>query len=506
MDDNRYTKINEFPQIIQQLRTSFSEQLTKPIEYRKSQIHQLYKLVHENEEPIIQALVKDLSKPKSEILTGELFVIKQEITEIVNNLDEWVKPEKVTLPLSLRMGTSYIRKEPKGTVLIIAPWNYPILLALSPLIGAIAAGCTVVCKPSEAVPHCANLLGELFPKYLDQNAYRLVQGGPAEMTKLLEHRFDHIFYTGSSTIGKVIMTAAAKHLTSVTLELGGKSPAIVLKDTDISITAKRIIWAKIYNCGQTCIAPDYIICERSVQSALIEALTKALSEMLGTEIQTNTSYARIINQRHFDRIQALVKGTKGRIVVGGDTDRSDLYIAPTVVADVPKGDTLMESEIFGPILPILVVDNIDEAIEFVNSGEVPLAFYPFSSNNNTIEYILDRVQSGGVCINDCLMHGAVPTIPFGGKGNSGMGSYHGKKSFDTFSHERSVLKTPFYIEKALSVRYPPYTDSKMQLFKWMVLYKKPNFSSTSLLRRIFGSFFLAASTVGVLAFAMFAFL
>ncbi|CAG8642879.1 11498_t:CDS:2 [Ambispora leptoticha] len=506
MDDSIYTKIDEIPQIIQQLRKSFSERLTKPIEYRKNQLHQVYKLLSENEEQIIQALANDLSKPKAESLVGELMILKQEIAEIVNNLDDWVKPEKVTMPLSLKMNQSYIRKDPKGIVLIIGTWNYPMLVLLSPFIGAIAAGCTVICKPSEVASHSASLLAELFPKYLDQNAYRIIQGGPTEMTKLLEQRFDHIFYTGSSAVGKIIMTAAAKHLTPVTLELGGKSPAIMSKDVDIMITARRILWSKAYNCGQTCIAPDYILCERSVQSALIEAFPKVLAEMYGTEIQKNNSYARIINQRHFDRIQTLLNGTKGRIVAGGDTDRNDLFIAPTIVADVPKDDTLMESEIFGPILPIVVVDSIDEAIEFVNRGEVPLALYPFSKNNDTIEYILDRVQSGGACINDCMIHGAVTTLPFGGKGNSGMGSYHGKKSFETFSHERSVLKNPFYLEKVLETRYPPYTDSKIRLISWILLYKKPNFSSSSLLRRVFGSFFLAASTVGVLALALTAFM
>ncbi|CAG8597458.1 6950_t:CDS:2 [Ambispora gerdemannii] len=497
-----YTNAEDLPEIVADLRKTFSKNLTKPIAYRKQQLKQLYSLIEENEELIFDAVAKDFRKPRTEAWIGETALLKADIIEFFNKLDEWTKPQIVETSIAYKFNKCYIAKEPIGTVLIIGTWNYPVLLALAPFVGAVAAGCTAICKPSEVATHSAKLLGELFPKYLDHNAYRIVQAGPEGTVKLLEQKFDHIFYTGSTVVGKKIMEAAVKNLTPVTLELGGKSPAIVANDANILLAAKRIIWGKIYNCGQTCIAPDYIICEKSVQTALLESIPKVLEEFLGDDIKQSKDYARIVNHRHFDRLQKMLLSSKGKLSIGGDSDRNDFYIAPTVLADVPKDDSLMQEEIFGPILPIVVVDSIDEAIEFVNNREIPLALYPFTSSKKLAKHILDNTQSGGACVNDCILHFAIPTLPFGGKGNSGMGNYHGKKSFDTFTHERSTLETPYYVERLLGSRYPPYTNSKVWFLR-LLLNVRPNFPRntwSSWVRHVFAKILKFAVCLSVLSY------
>ncbi|KAG9301256.1 hypothetical protein G9A89_012639 [Geosiphon pyriformis] len=473
-----YTKVEEMEQIVSTLRQTFFQNITKPLAYRKQQLQQLYLLIDENEPAIFEALRQDLYKPRNEAWLGETVLLKQEILDMLKNLDQWAAPEVVKRPLGYALNKCYIRKEPIGNVLIISSWNYPVVLLLGPLVGAIGAGCTAICKPSEMAVHVALLLSELFPKYLDPNAYALVQGGPNETTFLLENKFDHIFYTGSTAVGKIIMAAAAKNLTRITLELGGKSPVILTKNTDIVISVKRILWGKLYNCGQTCIAPDYVLCEESVQAAILEQIPIALREMQGNDVQQSEGYARIINHRHFDRLTNLLQRTKGRIVIGGESDRDNLFIAPTIVADVTSDDILMQEEIFGPILPIIVVKNLEEAIKFVNNLPEPLCLYPFSKDKKTIQYVLDNTRSGGASINDCMLHFAVNTLPFGGIGSSGMGSYHGKRSFDVFSHERSTLETPFYAERLLKARYPPYTQKKMKVLGWLLV-STPSFVKKS---------------------------
>ncbi|CAG8759617.1 25458_t:CDS:2, partial [Racocetra persica] len=436
--------------IVQELRKSFHSNLTKPLRYRKEQLENLHRMLDENEQAFSDALYKDLHKHKYESLLGELAWVKQEALDTISNLKSWAEPNYVKVNLGYAMNKCHIRKEPLSV-------------------------------------HTSALVSELFPKYLDQDAYRIVSGGVAETTALLKHRFDHIFYTGSGKVGKIIMSAAAEHLTPVTLELGGKSPAIVANDMDISILAKRMIWSKMYNCGQTCIAPDYMICERSVQDAFIKEVPKVIEQFYGLDPQNNTShYCRIINKSHFDRLQNLLNQTKGRIVHGGNSDRDDLYISPTIVADVPKEDKLMEDEIFGPIFPIVVVENLDEAIEYVNSKDIPLALYPFSKSDKTVKHILDNTRSGGAVINDCLMHFTVKDLPFGGQGPSGIGSYHGKRSFDTFSHERSVMTTPLAMEKLVKARYPPYNESNMKLLFWL-FFSKPKKTRNTAFKGIFGA-------------------
>ncbi|CAG8572983.1 1031_t:CDS:2 [Cetraspora pellucida] len=492
-----HTDIDELPSIVQKLRKSFHSNLTKPLRYRKEQLGNLYRMIDENEQAFCDALYKDLHKHKYESLLGELAWVKQEALDTTSSLKNWAEPNYVKVNLGYMMNKCHVRKEPVGIVLIIGTWNYPVNLLFMPFIGAIAAGCTVILKPSELSVHTSALISELFPKYLDQDAYRIVSGGAVETTALLKHRFDHIFYTGSGKVGKIIMSAAAEHLTPVTLELGGKSPTIVASDVDISILAKRIIWGTMYNCGQTCIAPDYMICERSVQDAFIKEAPKVLEQFYGLDPQSSTSrYCRIINKSHFDRLQNLLNQTKGRIVHGGNFDKEDLYISPTIVADVPKEDKLMEDEIFGPIFPIVVVENLDEAIEYVNSKDIPLALYPFSKSDKTVKHILDNTRSGGVVINDCLMHFTVKDLPFGGQGPSGIGSYHGKRSFDTFSHERSVMTTPFAMEKLVKARYPPYTEFNMKLLFWL-FFSKPKKTRNIAFKGIFGAAIMLFIVYGI---------
>ncbi|RIA97469.1 aldehyde dehydrogenase family 3 member B1-like protein [Glomus cerebriforme] len=472
----KFNDVNEFPQLIEDLRTSFTKHLTKPLKYRKKQLEQLYNLVDENQEEISEALYKDLHKSKIESSLAEIGIIRQECLDALNHLEEWTSPEYVKTSMIYKINKCHIRKDPVGTVLIISTWNYPVNLLLLPLVGAIAAGCTALIKPSELAANTAAVVTKLFPQYLDQKAYRIVNGGATETMSLLEYRFDHIFYTGSGAIGKIIMTAAAKHLTPVTLELGGKSPVILADDADIPISAKRLVWGKTFNSGQTCIAPDYILCTRETQEALIKELPKVIKDSYGSDPQKSPDYGRIINQRHFDRLSGLLSRTKGKIVIGGNSDRDDLYIEPTIVSDVPKVDSLMEEEIFGPIFPIVVVENIDDAIRYINEKDTPLALYPFSKNDKTIKYILDNTRSGATVINDTMLHVSVPTLPFGGTGASGIGAYHGRYTFDAFTHKRSIMSSPLALEKLLASRYAPYKESNFKLMSYF-LFSKPNFKN-----------------------------
>ncbi|CAG8724197.1 978_t:CDS:2, partial [Funneliformis caledonium] len=453
----KYNDINEFSQIMGELRASFTKRrLTTPLEYRRKQLEQLYHLIEENKEELCEALYNDLHKSKIESLIAEIGTLREECLEAHNNLYEWAAPESVKTNMIYKMNKCHIRKDPVGTVLIIGAWNYPVTLLLTPLVGAIAAGCTAILKPSELAANTAAVIAKLFPKYLDQNAYRIINGGATETMALLKYRFDHIFYTGSGVVGKIIMSEAAKHLTPVTLELGGKNPVILADDADIPISAKRLVWGKSFNSGQTCIAPDYIICTRDTQVALVKELPKAIKDSYGSDPQKSPDYGRIINQRHFDRLSNLLSQTNGKVVIGGNSDRDDLYFEPTIVSDVPKDDSLMQEEIFGPVLPIVVVENIDESIKYINERDTPLALYPFSRNDKTVKYILDNTRSGGVVINDTMLHYSVSSLPFGGTGASGIGAYHGRHTFDIFTHKRSVMSSPLALEKLLTIRYAPY--------------------------------------------------
>ncbi|KAF9936145.1 aldehyde dehydrogenase 3, member A2 [Mortierella alpina] len=469
-----YTPMSEIPKIVQGLRSAFHAGVTRSLDFRKQQLRALYNMISENDAAIRDAVFQDLHKPPAELMIGESGMVKQECIDAIKNLDKWAANRSVKTGIVNKFDNVHIRKDPLGMVLIIGAWNYPLNLLLAPAVGAIAAGNTVLLKPSEVAPHTAALLSKLLPAYLDQRAYRIVNGAADETTLLLEHKFDHIFYTGSGQVGRIIMTAAAKQLTPVTLELGGKSPAFISRDVDIAITARRLAFGKFFNCGQTCIAPDYLIVERGIEDKLVEAFKASIQEFYGSSVQSSSSYGRIVNKNHFQRLKSLLDQTKGKIVAGGDCEEDDLFMSPTLVLGVDRDDKLMEGEIFGPILPIMVVERLVEGVKYVNQGDQPLALYVFSKNKKAIDYILDHTRSGGVVVNDALVHFIVSNLPFGGTGPSGIGNYHGKRSFDVFSHERSALIKSMGMEKLNDLRYPPYTEKKTRWLDWF-LFDKASF-------------------------------
>jgi aldehyde dehydrogenase (NAD+) len=430
---------------------------------RKAQLRQLRRLLVENEERLLGALAADLGKPAIEGYAADIGFTVREISEILDHLDRWVKPRPVRVPMVARPGKAWIVPEPLGVTLVIAPWNYPIQLLLEPVAAALAAGNCVVAKPSELAPACATVMARHLHRYVDPDAVALVEGGVAETTALLENRFDHVFFTGSTAVGRVVAQAAAKHLTPVTLELGGKSPTIVAADADLAVAARRITWAKFMNAGQTCIAPDYVLVERSVRDELVERIQVAIREFYGADPRATADLGRVVNERHHDRLTGLVAGGGGTVVCGGDADKSARYLAPTIVVDPDLDSGLMTEEIFGPVLPIVSIDSVEDAIAFVNERPKPLALYIYSRSKEIADRVLARTSSGGACVNHSVMHILPETLPFGGVGPSGTGSYHGKAGFDTFSHHKSVLRKPTFPDPRLL--YPPYSGWKAKLVR-----------------------------------------
>ncbi|MGB7520844.1 MAG: aldehyde dehydrogenase, partial [Spirulinaceae cyanobacterium] len=423
----------------------------------------LQQAIKSQEEEIAQALYNDLKRPKLESLAAEVSLCLKEISYALKHLKAWTKPQKVATPLALLPGSSHIIPEPLGVVLIISPWNYPFQLAIAPLVSATAAGNCVIIKPSEIASHTSQVIAQLIEKVFPPEYITVVEGDKEVSTELLKQKFDHIFFTGSTAIGKIVMEAAAKHLTTVTLELGGKSPCIVDSNIDIGISAKRIAWGKFINAGQTCIAPDYLLVHSSIRSALLTALKKCLEEFYGQNPATSPDYSRIISDRHFQRLSALLK--EGKIVVGGETNSAERYIAPTIIDQINWDDEVMAEEIFGPILPIIEYENLTEAITAINSRPKPLALYIFSEDKQVQKQVLEQTSSGGVCINDTISQVASCELPFGGVGASGMGSYHGKAGFDAFSHQKSILKKPFWLD--IKLKYPPY-EGKLKFLKFLL--------------------------------------
>jgi acyl-CoA reductase-like NAD-dependent aldehyde dehydrogenase len=456
-----------YTQLVSDVRQVFNTGRTQSITWRKSQLKACLKMFDENSEAMCEAMKKDLRKSHMESMAMEINLCRNECVNYIDNLENWTTPQKVKKNLMTLADTCYIRYEPLGTVLVMGAWNYPIQLTMLPIIGAIAAGNCVILKPSELAEATAKLLTDIVPKYFDKEAIVVVNGGVPETTELLKERFDHIFYTGSSVVGKIVMTAASKFLTPVTLELGGKSPCFVDTSSDLMLAARRIIWGKLCNNGQTCVAPDYILCEKTIQEPLVSCMKQVLKEFYGEDIQNSKDLARMINNRHFKRVKTLMESS-GKIVIGGKTDEKDLYIAPTVLVDVKPGDAVMQEEIFGPILPIMTVSSPDEAIAFINSREKPLALYIFSKNDKVISRVTFSTSSGGVTANDLLMHAGVDTLPFGGVGNSGMGGYHGKFTFETFSHRRAFMLRAQAMEAVNNLRYPPYSQKKEDWIMWIM--------------------------------------
>ncbi|MGR6540309.1 aldehyde dehydrogenase family protein [Streptomyces rochei] len=427
--------------VVARLRATFRTGRTKPVEWRTGQLCRLRALLTENGSELEAALHADLGKSAAEAQRTEIGFTVREIDHTLDHLADWLRPEPAPVPAHLGAdATAWTQYDPLGVVLVIAPWNYPAQLLLAPVVGALAAGNAVVAKPSELAPATSAALARLLPRYLDTDAVAVVEGGIPETTALLVERFDHIFYTGNGTVGRIVMRAAAEHLTPVTLELGGKSPAFVDRDADLDTVAARLVAGKFLNAGQTCVAPDYVLTDPETAAALESALVRAVEAQYGTDPARSTEYARIVNERHFDRLTGLLDS--GRVVVGGGSDRSRKYLAPTVLADVAPDAPVMREEIFGPILPIVTVPGLDEAIDFVNDRDKPLALYVFSESDGTRERFAAETSSGGLGHGLPLAHLTVSDLPFGGVGESGMGNYHGRYSIETFSHRKAVLKKP----------------------------------------------------------------
>ncbi|KAF8556817.1 aldehyde dehydrogenase [Imleria badia] len=460
-----YTPIDEIPQIHADLRKSFKTGKTKSIEARKTQILQLAYLLKDNYDRFKTTFAQDLGRPALETAFLELDSTISDCRIAYDRVDKWARTEKAPFNVNFAAFRPVIRKEPKGVVLSISPFNYPVWLAIGPMIGAIAAGNCFVLKPSELSPATSGLIAELVPKYMDPDVVRVVLGAVPETTKLLELPWDHILYTGSGRIAKVVCAAAAKTLSPVSLELGGKSPVIIDPRCDLRTAAKRIMWGKCVNVGQTCVAPDYILVQEDAEDTVVQGLKEAHDEFYPDGAVGSPDLSHIINKSHFNRIKGLLDKTSGTIVFGGQTDESKLFIAPTVIRGVKGDDSLMSEELFGPLLPVVPVKNLDEAIEFINDRDHPLALYVFSQDSTFKNRVFDNTQSGSAVANDTLVHCAADGLPFGGIGPSGSG-YHARKfSFDMFTHLRSSIDSPSWIDMILGSRFPPYTVKKENWLK-----------------------------------------
>lgn len=458
--DLAMTPVDEIGPLVSGVRAAARSGRTRPLAWRLRTLERLRALVTGRTDELVAALDRDLGKCEAETLLSEVSVVVSEADHALSHLPDWVRPTRVPTPASAQPGSSKVIYEPLGVACVIAPWNYPVNLSLGPLVAAVAAGNGVVLKPSELAPASAAVI-ESIVGALDEPAIAVVQGGVAETAELLEQHFDHILYTGGSRVARVVMRAAAENLTPVTLELGGKSPAIVTSTAKIDQAARRLAWGKFVNAGQTCIAPDYVLVERSVHDELVEALVATVGEFYGGDPKASPDYARIVSDAHFHRVEKLLDS--GVVAVGGDADADELYIAPTVLTEVERDAPAMDEEIFGPVLPVLAVDSLDDATALVRERDKPLALYVFSEKGDEVDAIVSSTSSGGVTVNGTLFHFANAELPFGGVGESGMGAYHGRYGFETFSHRRAVYTRSTLVDPPLM--YPPYTEGKQKLVK-----------------------------------------
>lgn len=459
------TAAKPYQELISGLRTTFESGRTRPMAWRRAQLEGLLRMLKQHEDELVQALAEDLGRPTAEAFGADIGISRLHIRHTLKNFEKWARPAKVFPGLLSLPGTAEIMPEPMGVALVIAPWNYPVQLLVEPMSAALAAGNCVVAKPSELAPACAAVLARLLPSYLDDDAVAVVEGGVPETTALLECRFDHIFFTGSTQVGRIVMTAAARHLTPVTLELGGKSPTVVAADADLDVAARRIAWAKFINAGQTCIAPDYVLAESSVRDALVDKLGEAITSFYGSDPSATKDLGRIVNDAHHARLTELVRTGGGTVVCGGQGDPATRFFPPTIVVDPDLDTPLMQAEIFGPILPVLAVDSIEDAIGFVNDRPKPLALYVYTRSSEIADRVLGRTSSGGACVNHSVVHILPEDLPFGGVGPAGMGSYHGKAGFDVFSHHKSVVRKPTFPDPKLL--YPPYGGWKDRIVRWV---------------------------------------
>lgn len=453
------SKIMNYADILQQQKTFFNTHATKDLDFRKAQLQKLKKLVKSNEKLLYDAIYQDFGKSEFETFGTEISFVYKDIDYYLKNLKSFAKPKSVLTNIVNQMGSSKIVFEPLGNCLVIGAWNYPYQLTLTPVIAAIAAGNTCVIKPSELPENTMKAMAKLINENFDPQFLYVVEGGVEETTAILKLRFDKIFFTGSPRVGKIVYKAAAEHLTPVTLELGGKSPAFVTEKADLQIAAKRIVWGKFINAGQTCVAPDYLYVAENIKAKFLKVLIEEIKKRNYTDNVDH--YCKIINERNFDRLEKMIDHKK--VVFGGETNREKRYISPTVLDNVTWEDAVMQEEIFGPILPILTYKNLETAMQTVVEGEKPLSAYLFSNDAKEQELFTEKLSFGGGCINDTLMHLSNDRLPFGGVGNSGIGHYHGKFGFEAFSHQKAILKKSNYLEPEL--KYPPYSDAKLNILK-----------------------------------------
>ena len=453
------SKIMNYADILQQQKTFFNTHATKDLDFRKAQLQKLKKLVKSNEKLLYDAIYQDFGKSEFETFGTEISFVYKDIDYYLKNLKSFAKPKSVLTNIVNQMGSSKIVFEPLGNCLVIGAWNYPYQLTLTPVIAAIAAGNTCMIKPSELPENTMKAMAKLINENFDPQFLYVVEGGVEETTAILKLRFDKIFFTGSPRVGKIVYKAAAEHLTPVTLELGGKSPAFVTEKADLQIAAKRIVWGKFINAGQTCVAPDYLYVAENIKAKFLKVLIEEIKKRNYTDNVDH--YCKIINERNFDRLEKMIDREK--VVFGGETNREKRYISPTVLDHVTWDDAVMQEEIFGPILPILTYKNLETAMQTVVEGEKPLSAYLFSNDAKEQELFTEKLSFGGGCINDTLMHLSNDRLPFGGVGNSGIGHYHGKFGFEAFSHQKAILKKSNYLEPEL--KYPPYSDAKLNILK-----------------------------------------
>ncbi|MDA0325983.1 MAG: aldehyde dehydrogenase [Bacteroidetes bacterium] len=456
----------EHIKIINQQKTFFDSGRTRDLSYIKDKLKALKTNILSNEEAIYEALYKDFKKSRFEAYFSEIGIVVAEIDMTLKNLKSWSKPNKVRAAALNFPSKDYIYSEPYGAVLIIAPWNYPFQLAIAPVISAIAAGNTVVLKPSELTPHTAKIIETILSEVFQNEHLSIIQGGIPETTALLNERWDYIFFTGSVPVGKIVAKAAAQYMTPVTLELGGKNPCIVDDSVNIKLVAKRLVWGKFVNAGQTCIAPDYILAEKSIKSELIQQLKIEITKAYGEEPKKSTDYPRIVNTKNLKRLSAMLKGVD--VVHGGDVDEEDDYIAPTLVDNPSLKSKLMEGEIFGPILPVFSYETMEDIELMVSRYEKPLGFYVFSNRKQFYNTLIKKYSFGGGSVNDTMVHFGNPRLPFGGVGESGIGAYHGRLGFDTFSHKKGITIKANWLD--IPLRYAPYTNKLKKIkkaFKWL---------------------------------------
>jgi len=447
--------------IVSAQRRFFATGKTLPVDYRIDALKRLRQYLIDNEDKIAGAVKADLGKSAAESYMCETGLVISEISFMLKHVKSYAREKRVLTPLAQFASRSFVKPMPYGVTLIMSPWNYPLLLTLSPLANALAAGNTAIVKPSAYSPNTSNIIKEIIENVFEPQYVAVITGGREENAYLLDEKFDYIFFTGGKTVGKMVLEKAAPHLTPVTLELGGKSPCIVDKTANLKLAAKRIVFGKYLNCGQTCVAPDYILCEASVKDQFIEYVTAEIKAQYGTDALNNRDYGKIVNRKHFERILGLIDNNK--VVCGGKGDAGTLKIEPTVMNNVTFDDAVMKEEIFGPIMPVLTFDGIEEAINIVNSHEKPLALYIFSSDKKNIKAVTGKCAFGGGCINDTIIHLATSRMGFGGVGESGMGAYHGKVGFDTFSHHKSVVDKKTWLD--LPMRYQPYKKLNISLIK-----------------------------------------